>query len=103
MKKNSSLRAAISNREVSFSALVRMSSLDLANPELKQIREKETQEKLMRLNTANHRTGQKTNMFECARCHHRNCYFYEMQTASGDEPSTKFVECLECSHKWKFR
>jgi DNA-directed RNA polymerase subunit M/transcription elongation factor TFIIS len=42
-----------------------------------------------------------TSRFRCPKCKKSECSFYEMQIRSGDEPSTVFVSCLPCGHKWR--
>jgi transcription elongation factor S-II len=37
----------------------------------------------------------------CGRCKSKECYFYELQTRSADEPMTVFVTCLDCGHRWR--
>lgn len=41
-----------------------------------------------------------TSMFTCPNCHKNRCHFYEQQTRSADEPTTKFITCLECKTTW---
>lgn len=42
-----------------------------------------------------------TNMYQCRRCKSRECSYYELQTRSGDEPTTVFVTCLTCGNRWR--
>jgi DNA-directed RNA polymerase subunit M/transcription elongation factor TFIIS len=42
-----------------------------------------------------------TDTFKCKRCKSRKCYYYELQTRSGDEPMTVFVTCTSCMYKWR--
>jgi transcription elongation factor S-II len=42
-----------------------------------------------------------TTALSCGRCKSRECYFYELQTRSADEPMTVFVTCLDCGHRWR--
>jgi transcription elongation factor S-II len=42
-----------------------------------------------------------TNRFQCNRCHKRECTYYELQTRSADEPTTIFVNCLNCGKRWR--
>lgn len=41
-----------------------------------------------------------TDKFTCGRCKKNKCTYYFLQTRSCDEPSTMFVTCLNCWHKW---
>lgn len=41
-----------------------------------------------------------TTMFECPNCKKKNATYHEQQTRGADEPTTKFVNCLECKHRW---
>tara|TARA_B110000208_G_scaffold63006_1_gene81783 strand:- start:3380 stop:3928 length:549 start_codon:yes stop_codon:yes gene_type:complete len=47
------------------------------------------------------RTDMGTDLFQCGRCHTKNCSFYQLQTRSADEPMTTFVTCLNCGKRWK--
>jgi transcription elongation factor S-II len=42
-----------------------------------------------------------TTTFRCGRCRSRECYFYELQTRSADEPMSVFITCLDCGHRWR--
>lgn len=42
-----------------------------------------------------------TTALSCGRCKSKECYFYEMQTRSADEPMTVFITCLDCGHRWR--
>ena len=42
-----------------------------------------------------------TDMFFCVKCKKRETSYYEQQTRSSDEPMTKFIKCVNCSHEWK--
>jgi len=39
--------------------------------------------------------------FLCTRCFKRECSYYEMQTRSGDEAMTIFINCLNCGKNWR--
>lgn len=41
-----------------------------------------------------------TTMFECPNCKKKNATYHEQQTRGADEPTTKFVKCIECKHNW---
>ncbi|MHC1599122.1 MAG: transcription factor S [Candidatus Methanofastidiosia archaeon] len=38
---------------------------------------------------------------ECPKCGNREAFWWEIQTRSSDEPSTKFYRCVKCSHTWR--
>ena len=41
-------------------------------------------------------------MLRCSKCKSRNTDFYEKQTRSADEPTTKFAQCFNCGARWRF-
>lgn len=43
-----------------------------------------------------------TDEYKCGMCKKRECTYYSLQTRSSDEPSTIFVECVNCGNKWSF-
>lgn len=43
-----------------------------------------------------------TGILKCGKCKSMKTSYYQMQTRSADEPMTTYVNCLDCSHKWKF-
>ncbi len=38
---------------------------------------------------------------ECPKCGHDKAGFWTAQTRGGDEPETRFMKCLSCSHTWR--
>ena len=42
-----------------------------------------------------------SDMIKCSRCKSKKVSYYELQTRSGDEASTLFMNCLICGKKWK--
>lgn len=44
-----------------------------------------------------------TKMYLCPQCHKRNATFYQLQTRSGDEGYTTFIQCQICEHRWTLR
>jgi transcription elongation factor S-II len=101
-KKNPDLRRRVLLGEISPSALLDMTSEELAsdaqreqNDKIRAMMKRETE----RTQTV---TGNVTDMFRCGKCKKRRCTYYQMQTRSADEPMTTFVHCVECHHRWKF-
>lgn len=45
-------------------------------------------------------TMNETSLFTCENCGKKRCRYHEQQTRGGDEPSTKFITCLECNLTW---
>ncbi|KPI87332.1 transcription elongation factor-like protein [Leptomonas seymouri] len=41
-----------------------------------------------------------TQLFKCERCGKRECTFYELQVRGADEPTTKYITCLNCKNAW---
>ena len=42
-----------------------------------------------------------TDTFTCRKCKSKKCTYYIQQLRSADEPSTIFVQCLNCGNRWK--
>lgn len=42
-----------------------------------------------------------TDMFVCKKCKSKKCTYYEMQTRSADEPTSIFVQCIDCGKSWR--
>ena len=50
-------------------------------------------------NMLNTRSAVVTDHFKCGKCKKNECSYYEMQTRSADEPTTIFVNCLNCGNR----
>ena len=37
----------------------------------------------------------------CARCDHDRAWYTIKQTASADEPPTRFFKCTDCGYRWR--
>lgn len=100
-KKNVKLRAAVLSRAIPPSVLLELSSEELANDDLKKVRE-EMHEKMTREAMPYNKREATTDMFRCGKCKERKCTYYQMQTRSADEPLTTFVQCVNCENRWRF-
>lgn len=100
-----------------------MTSADMANDEVRQLKEKYNQEAINRAQLATRGQGfyffitvlcvcyikhsifligTKTDMFKCDKCQKRDCTYMQLQTLASDEPMTTFVCCNECGNRWMF-
>lgn len=99
--KNPTLRTNFRIGAISAARLAVMTAEEMANDEIKQLRERFKKEAI---NDAQLATvpGTKTDLLKCGKCKKRNCTYSQMQTRSADEPMTTFVVCNECGNRWKF-
>lgn len=99
--KNPTLRINFMIGAITAQRLAVMTAEEMANDEIKQLREKFTKQGIdgSRLAIAE---GTKTDLLKCGKCGKRNCTYNQMQTRSADEPMTTFVLCNECGNRWKF-
>ncbi|KAF7269226.1 RNA polymerase II elongation factor [Rhynchophorus ferrugineus] len=99
--KNPTLRTNLRVGVISATRLATMTAEEMANDDMKQMREKFNKESIndAQLATAQ---GTKTDMLKCGKCKKRNCTYNQLQTRSSDEPMTTFVLCNECGNRWKF-
>ena len=37
----------------------------------------------------------------CDKCKHKKAFFWDVQTRSADEPSTRFFRCEKCKYTWR--
>lgn len=42
-----------------------------------------------------------TTLFTCQRCKRNRCHVVERQMRSSDEPTSLFITCLNCNHRWR--
>lgn len=45
--------------------------------------------------------GKPTATVRCADCENERAWYTIKQTASADEPPTRFFKCTECGHRWR--
>ncbi|CAG9462956.1 unnamed protein product [Pedinophyceae sp. YPF-701] len=99
-KGNAALRAKVVSGELSGEALMGMSGADLVPEEVRAAQEALRKERL-NADIQVEPESATTDMFQCGRCKQRKCTFYEKQTRSADEPTTKFITCKVCGLKWR--
>jgi transcription elongation factor S-II len=99
--KNKDLRAEVLEGALAPATLVKMTSKDLANSEMKAERQKLHQHFLREAAAGNTQTAT-TDEFRCGKCKKRECTYYELQTRGADEPLTVFVSCTNCQNRWRF-
>lgn len=99
--KNPTLRTNFRIGAITASRLAVMSAEEMANDEVKQLREKFAKEAINDAQLATVQ-GTKTDLLKCGKCKKRNCTYNQIQTRSADEPMTTFVLCNECGNRWKF-
>jgi transcription elongation factor S-II len=100
-EKNKDLREEVLSGSLQPGELVKMTSKDLANAEMKEERQKLHQH-FLREAAAGNKPVATTNEFRCGKCKKRECTYYQMQTRSADEPLTTFVQCVACGNRWRF-
>jgi len=99
--KNRTLRTNFRIGTISATRLAVMTAEEMANDEVKQLREKFAKEAINDAQLATVQ-GTKTDLMKCGKCKKRNCTYSQLQTRSADEPMTTFVLCNECGNRWKF-
>lgn len=99
--KNPTLRTNYRVGLITASRLAVMTAEEMANDEIKQLRERFKKEAINDAQLATVQ-GTKTDLLKCGKCKKRNCTYNQIQTRSADEPMTTFVLCNECGNRWKF-
>lgn len=99
--KNPSLRNNYVSGAITAAKLAKMTSEEMANDEMKKLRERFVKEAINDAQLATVQ-GTKTDLLKCGKCKKRNCTYNQLQTRSSDEPMTTFVLCNECGNRWKF-
>ncbi|KAJ8980300.1 hypothetical protein NQ317_005220 [Molorchus minor] len=99
--KNPTLRTNFRIGAITASRLAVMTAEEMANDEVKQLRERFQKEAINDAQLATVQ-GTKTDMLKCGKCKKRHCTYNQLQTRSSDEPMTTFVLCMECGNRWKF-
>jgi transcription elongation factor S-II len=78
-------------------SLVKLSDYDLYPPKWQEIKER----RLKEITTENEMQQATSDLYKCSKCGKRETTFYQLQTRSMDEPTTSFINCVNCGHRWK--
>ena len=93
---NTYLYNAVLNNEIDLTKIAYLSHERLFPDKWKKIKELlDNKEKI-------NKSVAYTEEFECFKCGCNKTTFFQLQTRSGDEPATTFVECMECGFLFKF-
>lgn len=92
---NKTLKHAINNNLINPQIVAFLKPQDLHPERWEEIVKKSVLKEEKRKNMA------VTDLYQCYKCKERKCTVYEIQTRSADEPMTKFITCVVCSHVMK--
>ena len=93
--KNTYLYNAVINKEIDLNTIAYLSPENLFPDKWKKIKEL-----IINKEKINNSVSY-TEEFECFKCGCNKTTFFQLQTRSGDEPMTTFIECSKCKNKWK--
>lgn len=98
----SNLKNRIQDKKVRMKDLVVMTPDQLMpeGPYAKALFAKQKKELEMEANKA--KDQEYEGIFTCRKCKSKKTTYYQLQTRSADEPMTVYVECKNCSNRWKF-
>jgi len=88
--KNTFLSDSIKNKQISAKYLAFMSPQQLFPEKWKKLYDKQKHNEDSIKNMAT------SSLYKCYRCGKSKCIITQIQTRSADEPSTKFIQCVEC-------
>jgi DNA-directed RNA polymerase subunit M/transcription elongation factor TFIIS len=88
--KNETLQESIKNKNISAKFLAFMSPQQIFPEKWEKLYEKQKRNEDSIKNMAT------SNLYKCYRCGKSKCIITQIQTRSADEPSTKFIRCVEC-------
>lgn len=94
---NRYLQPLVTTGHITPEALVKMSDHDLYPPKWQQIKER----RLKEIKTENEMQLATSDLYKCGKCGKRETTFYQLQIRSMDEPTTSFINCVNCGHRWK--
>jgi transcription elongation factor S-II len=101
--KNPELRRRVITGEISPNEIAKMTTMEMASDDMKQLRKEYRKEGIRESQMAMaSQSGSTAAILKCGRCKKTNCTYNQVQTLSGDEPMTTFAYCNECGNRWRF-
>lgn len=98
LQNNPTLIQLIENKKIKPHELAFMSHQEMCPERWKEL----IQAKIIRdQNKYEQNSEATTDIFTCRKCKSNKCSYYQLQTRSADEPMTTFVQCLNCSNRWR--
>jgi len=94
---NTYLRPKVISGEITPQQLVALSDQDLYPPKWQKVKDQRLQE----IKDENDMKLTTTDLYKCGKCGKRETTFYQLQTRSMDEPTTSFINCVNCGNRWK--
>jgi transcription elongation factor S-II len=94
---NDYLRPRVLNNTISPENLVKMSDQELYPPKWERIKDRRLEE----IEAENAQKTTTTDLYKCGKCGKSETTFYQLQTRSMDEPTTSFINCVNCGNRWK--
>jgi transcription elongation factor S-II len=95
---NDYLLTHVKSGEITPYQLVRLSDQELYPPKWKEISDRHMKD----ISTLDHENKVVTEgLYTCGKCKMNKCSYYQLQTRSCDEPTTTFINCLNCGNTWR--
>lgn len=94
---NEYLYPKVVSGDITPEQLPTLTDQELYPPKWQKIKDK----RLREIKVENEQKIATTDIYKCGKCGKRETTFYQLQTRSMDEPTTSFINCVNCGHKWK--
>ena len=85
--------------DITADQLSKITHIEMAPDQWKELIDLKIKKDMNKFTSANMQAS--TDIFQCRKCKSRRCQYYELQTKSGDEPMTVFINCLDCGKRWR--